>query len=219
MPLDDKDVAQINDMIKGAVVSGLSAYDQRQKAAAPAPAFPPALRTTAEIGSPEFAEDRTQVNSLNNKWIFESAMSRFWEAERRSNDHLADLQSRGLQSFDNMLQLQEKVNEKFFSGVDDRARIRDQWNYVTSYDLSNPNTLGTSDNVRGGVIPQNRAIDTATAQSTLNNTTLQTAIEAAVANALNGTIPTLEAAIGAAVAAALVNTPSNKATGTAPATA
>ena len=85
--------------------------------------------------------------------------------------------------------------------------MRDGSNYCLTYDLSNPNTLGTSDVLRGAVDPQNRAIDTATAQSTLNNTTMQTAIEAAVANALTGTIPTLEAAIGAAVAAALVNTP------------
>jgi hypothetical protein len=211
MALEQADKDQIQKMVQDGVIAGLQAYEQRRppQYPPPAPASMALAPSRSEIGSPEFAEDRTQVNSLNNKWIFESAMSRFWESERRSNDHLSDLQSRGLHSYDALLQLQEKVNGKFFTDMDDRARLRDGWNYNTAYDLANPNTLGTSDNVRGGVIPQNRAIDTATAQSTLNNTTMQTAIEAAVANALTGTIPTLEAAIGAAVAAALVNTPVN----------
>jgi hypothetical protein len=191
-------------MIQKGVAAGIAAAANAQPLSVPAAL---ASRTTAEIGSPEFAEDRTQVNSLNNKWIFESAMDRYWARTSRSDDHYADLQSRGLDALTENNALQKKVNQKFFDGCDDRARMRDGSNYTLTYDLSNPNTLGTSDVVRGAVDPQNRAIDTATAQSTLNNTTMQTAIEAAVANALTGTIPTLEAAIGAAVAAALINTP------------
>ncbi len=198
--MSPEDQAQVSDMIQKGVAAGLSACRPQLLPPASGPG-------RAEIGSPEFAEDRTQVNSLNNKWIFESAMDRFYARAMRSDDHVSDLQARGLQSLDNLLGLQEKVNEKFFAGVDDRSRIRDIAFYETMYDLGNPNTLGTSDVVRGAVDPQNRAIDTAAAQSALNNTTMQTAIEAAVADALNGTIPTLEAAIGAAVAAALANVP------------
>lgn len=199
MALEKTDIDQIQGMIAEAVIAG-------QKAAAKyAPPVAPASR--AEVGSPEFAEDRTQVNSLNNKWMFEAAMDRFWSRSTRSDDHYADLQSRSLKSLDGLLELGSKVTQKFMESVDLNQRARMGFDYTTAYDLSNPNTLGTSDNVRGGVVPQNRAIDTATSQSTLNNTTMQTAIEAAVANALNGTVPTLEAAVGAAVAAALANTP------------
>ena len=195
--MSPEDQAQVADMISKGVAAAMVVARTNQ--------IP--TRTPAEAGSPEFAEDRTQVNSLNNKWIFESAMDRYWARAARSDDHYADLQSRSLDGLTENIALQKKVNQKFFDGLDDRARMRDGSNYCLTYDLSNPNTLGTSDLLRGAVDPQNRAIDTATAQSTLNNTTMQTAIEAAVANALTGTIPTLEAAIGAAVAAALVNTP------------
>lgn len=198
------DQAQVAEMVQKGVAAGIAAAQQRSGS--------PSARTTAEIGSPEFQEDRTQVNSLNNKWIFESAMDRYWARASRSEDHYADLQSRSLDSLTELVSLQKKVNGKFFDGVDDRARMRDDSHYVTTYDLSNPNTLSTSDVLRASVDPQNRAIDTATAQATLNNTTIQTAIEAAVANALTGTIPTLEAAIGAAVAAALVNVPTKPTT-------
>lgn len=196
--MDDKDVAQIQDMIAKGVVAGLAAVRMPQGNSG---------RSPAEVGSPEFAEDRTQINSLNNKWIFESALDRYYSRSARSDDHYADLQSRGLDALTESLNLTKKVNQAFLQGVEDGRRIRDQWNYITAYDLSNPATTAPADNLRAGSVPQNRAIDTATAQSTLNNTTLQTAIEAAVANALTGTVPTLEAAVGAAVAAALINTP------------
>jgi hypothetical protein len=182
--MSPEDQALVQDMVTKGVMAGLKSL--------PAPSN----RSEREVGSPEFSEDRTQINSLNNKFIFASEIN-----------HFNDLNSRSLKSLDGLIDLQVKVNQKFFEGVDDRARLRDITYYCTMYDLSNPNTLGTSDTVRGGVIPQNRAIDTATAQSALNNTTIQTAIEAAIANAINGTIPTLEAAVGAAVAAALANVP------------
>lgn len=195
-------------MIQKGVAAGIASAIRTQPTA-------PSSRTNAEIGSPEFAEDRTQINSLNNKFIFASEIVGWNNEYTALRKHADELSHRSLKSIDELLSLQMKVNGKFFDGVDDRARIRDGWDYVKSYDLSNPNTLGTSDNVRGGVIPQNRAIDTATAQSALNNTTvqtlIQTAVAGAVADAMNGTIPTLEAAIGAAVAAALVNTPAKPA--------
>jgi hypothetical protein len=207
--MNAEDTQQVKDIVAQAVSAGIASYDNlaKMRSASEKPATSPVPFSRQEVGSPEFAEDRTQVNSLNNKWIFESAMDRYYSRSARSDDHFADLQSRGLDALTESLNLTKQVHSKFFTDMDDRARIRDGWNYNTAYDLANPNTLGTSDNVRGGVVPQNRAIDTATAQSTLNNTTLQTAILGAVADAMNGTIPTLEAAIGAAVAAALANTP------------
>ena len=105
-----EDVKQVNDMIQGAVVAGLAAYDSRRPSSAPS-------RSTAEVGSPEFAEDRTQVNSLNNKWIFETAMDRFLARSTRSDDHYADLQSRSLESLTEVVSLQKKVNSAFFDKV------------------------------------------------------------------------------------------------------
>lgn len=198
MSLDQNDLNQVQDLISKGVAAGITAISK----------VPTMGRTSAEIGSPEFAEDRTQINSLNNKWIFESSIADFWRARQRSDDHYADLQSRGLDSLTESVNLSKRVNEAFFTAIEDGRRIRDGWNYNTAYDLANPVAVGAGANVTAGAVPQNRAIDTATAQSALNNTTLQTAIEAAVANAINGTVPTLEAAIGAAVAAALVNVPS-----------
>src|SRR5438105_1280707 len=108
-------------------------------------------RSPAERGSPEFAEDRTQVNSLNNKFIFESAISRFLDGSIRSADHFADLQSRSLDSLTESVQLQKKLNAQFFESFNDRAestnalrsqarRHADDNAYVTRYDLSNPVT-------------------------------------------------------------------------------
>src|SRR5271166_2407702 len=79
-------------------------------------------RTNAEIGSPEFAEDRTQVNSLNNKLLFDAALLKFLDGMQRSANHLADLEARGLASLDEGLFLTKRVHEKFFSGLDDRAK-------------------------------------------------------------------------------------------------
>jgi len=202
MALSDDDLAQVKALVQNSVVAAVAAA-----ASDPRNQMRSTSRTTAEIGSPEFAEDRTQINSLNNKEIFAREATRFDKMYFASFDHSNDLNARLVKSFDSLLGTQDKLNDAFFRVMAQNARWQDDNAYVTRYDLSNPNTLGTSDVVRGAVDPQNRAIDTATAQSTLNNTTMQTAIEAAVANALNGTIPTLEAAIGAAVAAALTNVP------------
>ena len=187
--MDQADLDQVKAMIQQSVTAAVAA------ACKPAP-----TASRAEIGSPEFAEDRTQVNSLNNKMLFDITFGSY----AKQSDKLF---SAAFETLMESVNLSKKMNGTYFDKVAQSTRWQDDNAYVTRYDLSNPNTLGTSDNVRGGVVPQNRAIDTATSQSTLNNTTMQTAIEAAVANALNGTIPTLEAAVGAAVAAALANTP------------
>jgi hypothetical protein len=215
MALDPADLDQVKNLIQNSVTAAIAA-------ACPRPAqVAPVSRSAAEVGSPEFAEDRTQINSLNNKWIFESAMDRYWSRSARSDDHYADLQSRSLASLDNLLEIGKKVSQKFFSSIDLNERSRMGFDYTTTYDLSNPNTLGTSDVVRGAVDPQNRAIDNATAslsnipsmvqsavaQAFTDNTVFSDAVKGAVADAMNGTVPTLEAAIGAAVAAALANTP------------
>ena len=196
--MDDKDLAQVQDMIKGSITAALSAYDARNRAAAP-----PSTRSSAEVGSPEFAEDRTQINSLNNKWVF--AKEVFSEDTLRREEQ--QLFGVAMQSLTESVNLSKQLHSKFFERGDDRAEVTRGWNYAMMYDVSNPTSLGVADNVRGGMVPQNRAIDTAAVQSVVNSNTFQAAIQAAVSDALTGTIPTLEASIGAAVAAALVNTP------------
>lgn len=175
-------------------------------------------KTPAEAGSPEFAEDRTQINSLNNKRTFDEYQDLALAAARRSQVNFDNLQQISLRALNNSVDLQAQINERALKSMDQvqvelaatnaqRARHADMWAYEQAYDLGNPVTTGVGDTVRAGASTQQRGVDAATTQATLNNTTLQTAIEAAVANALNGTIPTLQAAIGAAIAAALVNTP------------
>lgn len=222
MPLDDNDLRQVKSLIQDSVTAGISA-------ALASPARQ-SQRSAAEVGSPEFSEDRTQINSLNNKWIF--AKEVFSEDRiRREEGQLFNLAFEALTENN---ALAKKLNGEYFASVHDcrraisnvfaqQARHADDNAYVTRYDLSNPVTTGAGDSLRGNVVPQNRAIDAATAQSVLNSTTIQDAINAAVASALsealpgfttaavdamNGTVPTLEASIGAAVAAALKNTPS-----------
>lgn len=175
-------------------------------------------RSPMEAGSPEFAEDRTQINSLNNKRIHEEYQDLALTAARRSQVNFDNLQQISLRGLNISVDLQAQINERALKSLDQsqvelasinaqKLRHQDMWAYEQAYDLGNPVATGVGDTVRAGASTQQRGVDTANVQSALNNTTMQTAIEAAVANALNGTIPTLQAAIGAAIAAALVNTP------------
>lgn len=205
--MNAEDTAQVQDMIQKGILGAIPAFAKACKN----PSAAVAVRSQAEVGSPEFAEDRTQVNSLNNKWMFEAAMNEYWARSSRSDDHYADLQSRSLDALTESLNLTKKVNSAFFEGVQDGRRSMQAWQYSTAYDLSNPVAVGTGADVTAGAVPQNRAIDESTVQTVVNSNTFQAAIQGAVADAMTGTIPTFEAAVGAAVAAALANVPNNAA--------
>lgn len=111
------------------------------------------VRTSAEIGSPEFAEDRTQINSLNNKHIFEAAHT-FLTSER------AQLSARMVQSFDQVLSLAAKLDHQFLQGTTDRAVFQQGWEYNRQFDLANPVSIGTANNLGAGAVPSNRITDT-----------------------------------------------------------
>lgn len=137
-----------------------------------------------EAGSPEFAEDRTQINSLNNKLVMDQHFVALMRDTNQTREHMAELSHRSLRSLDNLAELQVKVNEKFFQAVDDRARIRDQWNYNTAYDLANPVTTGAGDTLRSASYTPNRAVDTASAGVGVS----AEAVAAAVAKQVDATI-------------------------------
>ena len=137
-------------------------------------------RSSAEIGSPEFAEDRTQVNSLNNKHIFEAAHT-FLTSER------AQLSARLIQSFDELSGLTAKLNHQFLQGATDRAVYGQAWEYNRAYDVANPVAIGAGANLLAGSVPANRITDTTGAVAggavsagialgTLNNVTAQLGI-------------------------------------------
>src|SRR5271169_3692303 len=139
-----------------------------------------ATRTAAEVGSPEFAEDRTQINSLNNKHIFEAAHT-FLTSER------AQLSARLVHSFDELASLTAKLNHQYLQGVTDRAVYGQGWEYSRQYDLANPIAVGAGANVGAGSAPANRITDTTgavaggavsagIALSTLNNVSAQLGI-------------------------------------------
>lgn len=137
-------------------------------------------RTSAEIGSPEFAEDRTQINSLNNKHIFESAHT-FLTSER------AQLSARLVHSFDSVLSHANQLQHLFVQGLTDKARYAEGWEYNRMYDVANPVAVATGNNITAGGVPANRITDTSgavaggavnagIAMSTLNNVTAQVGI-------------------------------------------
>ena len=132
------------------------------------------------FGSPEFAEDRTQVNSLNNKHIFEAAHT-YLTSER------AQLSARLIQSFDELAGLTAKLNHQFLQGSTDRAVFQQGWEYNRQYDLANPVAVGAGANLTAGGAPANRIIDTTgavaggavsagIAMSALNNVSAQLGI-------------------------------------------
>jgi len=177
--------------------------EQVRVVADPAPCkFLPATTSRAEAGSPEFAEDRTQVNSLNNKFLFDASLLKFMDGLMRGGDHLADLQARGLQSLDESINLSKQVHAKFFEGLDDRAKLdtttraqalRHEGDnaYVTRYDLSNPVTTGTGDAVRAAAYTPNRATDVAASGVSVS----AEAVAANVANLMTATLVPFTAAL------------------------
>lgn len=142
----------------------------------------PTSRSAAEVGSPEFAEDRTQINSLNNKLIFRDEMG-----ERNANEGIrSQLASRMIQSLDQVLNVAQKLDAQFLQGLTDRARFVEGWEYNRAYDLANPVAVATGSNITAGGVPANRITDTSgaiagagvnasVATSALNNATIQLA--------------------------------------------
>ena len=177
-------------------------------------------RTPAEVGSPEFAEDRTQINSLNNKHIFEAAHT-FLTSER------AQLSARLVHSFDELASLTAKLNHQYLQGVTDRAVYGQGWEYNRQYDLANPVAVAAGANLTAGSAPANRvtdsigavaggAVNAGIALGTLNNVSaqlgiLQTMVDGlaqsentantSIANTLATMLALLQKALGAAPAA------------------
>lgn len=152
-------------------------------------------RSAAEIGSPEFAEDRTQINSLNNKDIFAREAARFDATYFHSLDHHGDVLARGLQSLTESVNLQAKINQEFLAAHQNnrlalsevfglRFKWSDMWAYNQGYDLANPVSTGVGDVVRGGAYTPNRAIDTASAGVGVS----AEAVSAAVAKQVDATV-------------------------------
>jgi hypothetical protein len=117
-------------------------------------------RTNAEIGSPEFAEDRTQVNSLNNKYILERPMND-QNTQSQANQGIRDqLGARLVQSFDELLGTSAKLTHAYLDGVTARNRYVEGWEYSRMYDVANPVAVGSGANVTAGAVPANRIVDT-----------------------------------------------------------
>lgn len=135
------------------------------------PTPPPPPRSAMETGSPEFAEDRTQINSLNNKRIHEEYQDLALTAARRGQTNFDNLQQISLRALNNSVDLQAQINERALKSMDQttielshvnamRARHSDMWAYEEAYDLGNPTTTGVGDNIRAGAAPANRITDT-----------------------------------------------------------
>ena len=169
----------------------LEGQDTTTQAPPPACKFQlaPVGRTAAEAGSPEFAEDRTQINSLNNKFILAQEFAHFNTDLIRSRDHHGDVASRGLQSLTEAVNLQTKINQEYLAGVQAtrqqmsemfglRFKWADMWGYNQAYDLANPVAVGTGAAVTSAAYTPNRSTDVAAAG-------VATANEAIAANIAN----------------------------------
>lgn len=210
--MDQKDIDEIQKVVNASILAALPTIKQAcqpgsQQSTVPYPTM--TGRTHAEIGSPEFAEDRTQINSLNNKFIVAQEFAHFNTDLIRSRDHHSDVAARGLQSLTEAVNLQTKINQEYLSGAQEtrknlaevfaqRIKIADMWAYNQGYDIANPIAVGAGANLGAGSVPSNRAVDVAAAGQAVN----AVAVGAAVANAVNALNPVLVAAVGDAVAAA-----------------
>ncbi len=148
-----------------------------------------------EAGSPEFAEDRTQINSLNNKRIHEEYQDLALTAARRSQVNFDNLQQVSLRALNASVDLQAQLNQKILAGFDQnaveiaainsqRARFAYDANYVTRYALSTPVPPGAGDALRSAAYTPNRAVDTAAAGVGVS----AEAVAAAVAKQVDATI-------------------------------
>jgi hypothetical protein len=128
------------------------------------------------------ASDNGYNHQTNRKRTYDAYQDLDLTAARRSQVAYDNTQARVMRSFDSLLSLQERVNAQFFRDQEtantarlreveearkdmltiraDRARYADDAEYVTRYDLSNPVTTGTGDNVRAGAANSQRITDT-----------------------------------------------------------
>jgi hypothetical protein len=148
-----------------------------------------------EAGSPEFAEDRTQINSLNNKRIHEEYQDLALTAARRSQVNFDNLQQVSLRALNNSVDLQGQINQRILAGFDQnavelaqvnaqRSRHAEMWAYEQAYDLGNPVSTGAGDTLRSAAYTPNRATDTASAGVGVS----AEAVAAAVAKQVDATI-------------------------------
>jgi hypothetical protein len=162
MSLTPEDIAAIRQMIDATVAARPTGPDR------------PLPRSSMEAGSPEFAEDRTQINSLNNKRIHEEYQDLALTAARRSQVNFDNLQQVSLRALNNSVDLQSQINERILKGSDQtmvdlasvnaqKIRLEADSAYCSHYDLSNPSTIGVSDAVGAGAYTPNRTVDTANA--------------------------------------------------------
>jgi Zn-dependent alcohol dehydrogenase len=161
-----------------------------------------ANRSPMEAGSPEFAEDRTQINSLNNKRIHEEYQDLALTAARRSQVNFDNLQQISTRSLNQSVELQAQLNKLVATGFSQNAvdlaainaqkiRHADMWAYEQAYDLGNPVTTGTGDAVRAAAYTPNRSVDTASAGVGV----AAEAVAAAVAKQVDATITPVVAAL------------------------
>ena len=119
----------------------------------------------------EFFENQSETNALNSKFLLDQSMEHQFTAAKRSQQNYDVLQSRLVQSMDETLGLQKKVNQDYFDMKGRlevelehvramRQRHADDTHYVTAYDLSNPVATATGDTLRAGATPSNRITDT-----------------------------------------------------------
>lgn len=171
-------------------------------------------KSPMEAGSPEFAEDRTQVNSLNNKFLFDAHLSRSLVSLDHNQSQFDNLNNIAMRALNNSVELQTQINAKILAGMDQtatelaatnsqRARHADDNAYVTRYDLSNPVTTGAGDTLRSAAYTPNRASDVAAAGQAVN----ADAINAAVAVAVNTNLVPLFAVLQQIVVALTANQP------------
>lgn len=152
-----------------------------------------------ETGADEFFKAHSELNALNGKRTYDEFQDISLTSARRSQAHFDDLNARTLNSFEQLQTLQAKINEEHFASIHelrkqlaniqtDRQRHADVWAYETAYDLGNPVTTGSGDNLRAGTAPANRIVDTTGAVAGAGTAVSAEAVAAAVAKQVDATI-------------------------------
>lgn len=171
-------------------------------------------KTPMEAGSPEFAEDRTQINSLNNKFLFDGYFNLALTGSQRGQTAFDNLQQLALTALKQSVDLQAQLSARTLKSMDNaeveygfqrnqRSRHLDMWAYEQAYDLGNPVATGAGDTLRSAAYTPNRATDVAAASTgvaaagtaTIDLAVLQQAIQAlttaatTIANVVNQAQP------------------------------
>lgn len=159
-----------------------------------------------------FMDKTSELDYLNGKRTFDEFQDISLTAARRSQVHFDDISQRTTASFDQLLQLQAKINEEHFASIHelrknladieaDRRRHADDANYVTRYDLSNPVTTGAGDALRSAAYTPNRATDTASAGVGVSAEAVAAAVAKEVDASLTPLLGTLQQTVQALAAA------------------